>query len=159
MALSITDTQLTKLYISPDGTDVSTPAIIATAIASADIVTGIQSLGEIGSTRNVTEYSALDVDETTKSLGSITLGNIPLSLLFDSSDTAGQDELRTMFSTNSRRVFIVKLTDDGAVSPSYITFTGALSSETMPIEKDSAVMYNTTVEFTSKPILVKATDI
>lgn len=157
MALAITDTQLTKLYIAAEGTDVSTPALIATAISTADITTGIQTLGEIGSSRNVTEYSALDVDETAKAMGSITLGNIPLSLLFDSTDITGQAELRTMFAANSRRVFIIKMTDDLAVSPSYLTFDGALSSELYPIEKDAAVMYNTTVEITSKPIFTAAT--
>ena len=157
MALAITDVQLTKLYICAAGTSVATPVAIAAAIAAGAITTGIQSLGEVGSSRNVTEYGALDVDETAKAMGSITLGNIPLSLLFDSTDVTGQAELRTMFSTNSRRVFIIKLTDDLAVSPSYITFDGALSSETMPIEKDGAVMYNTTVEFTSKPVLTAAT--
>ena len=157
MALPITDTQLTKLYIAAAGTDVSTPALIATAISTADITTGIQTLGEVGSSRNVTEYSALDVDETAKSMGSITLGNIPLSLLFDSTDTAGQAELRTMFAANSRRVFIVKLTDDLAVSPSYLTFDGALSGEMYPIEKDAAVLYDVTVEITSKPIFTAAT--
>ena len=159
MALSIVNTQLTKMYIVALGTAVTTPAEISTAISGGSIVGGIQTLGEVGSSRNITEYSALDVDETTKSFGSITLGNISLSLLFDADDTAGQDELRTMFSTNTKRTFIIKLTDDGAVSPSYLTFDGGLSSEMMPIEKDSAVLYNVTLELTSKPVLVKKTDI
>ena len=157
MALPITNTQLTKVYIAAAGTDVSTPALIATAISTADIVASILTLGEIGSSRNVTEFSVLDVDDATKSMGSITLGNIPLSLLFDSTDVAGQAELRTMYTANTPRVFIVKLTDDLAVSPTYVTFDGALSSETLPIEKDSAVMYDTTVEFTSKPVITLAT--
>lgn len=157
MALPITDTQLTKLYIAAEETDVSTPALIATAISTADITTGIQTLGSVGSTRNVTEYSALDVDDTSKSLGSLSLGNIPLSLLFDSTDTAGQAELRTMYSTNSRRVFIIKLTDDLAVSPSYLTFDGAISEEMYPIEKDAAVLYDTVVEITSAPVFTAAT--
>jgi len=159
MALNIVDTQLTKMYICDAGTDVSDVTAIGVAIAAGAVTTGIQTLGEIGSSRNVTEYSALDVDETSKSLGSITLGNIPLSLLLDASDTTGQNELRTMFSTNTRRVFIVQLTDDGTASPSYITFDGGLSSEMLPIEKDAAVLYNTTIEITSKPVFTAATDV
>lgn len=159
MALNITNSQLTKMYICDDGTDVSTVANIGTAIAAGAVTTGIQTLGEVGSTRNITEYSALDIDETTKSFGSITLGNIPLSLLLDAKDTTGQSELRTMFSTNTKRIFIIKLTDDGIVSPSYLTFQGGLSGEMYPIEKDAAVLYNVTLELTSKPVFTAATDV
>ena len=157
MSLNITDVQLTKLYIAPVGTVVATPSDIATAISTADIVTGIQSIGEITYSRNTNEFSAIDVDETAYSAGSISIAPLDLSVLFDSTDTAGQAELRTMIGTNSRRVFIIKLTDDLAVSPSYLTFTGFLTKGGYPIDKDSAVMYNTTIQPSSVPVLTEAT--
>ena len=157
MALAITDVQLTKLYIAADGTAVTTPAEIATAIAAGDIVVGIQSLGEVTYSRNTTEYSAIDTDDTAYSSGSVSIAPLDLSLLFDSTDTAGQAELRTMMGANTRRVFIIQLTDDLAVSPSYLTFTGFLSSTGYPIEKDSAVMYNSTIQPSSTPVLTAAT--
>lgn len=157
MALNITDVQLTKLFIAAEGTAVTTPAEIATAISTADLVSGIQSIGEVMYSRNTTEYSAIDTDETAYSSGSITISPIDLSVLFDSTDTAGQAELRTMMGNNSRRVFIIKLTDDLAVSPSYLTFTGFLSKSGYPIEKDGAVLYNTIVQPSSVPVLTEAT--
>ena len=157
MALPITDVQLTKLYIAAEGTAVTTPTEIATAISGADIVSGIQSIGAITYSRNTNEYSAIDTDDTAYSSGSISIAPVDLSLLFDSTDTAGQAELRTMMNTNTRRVFIIKLTDDLAVSPSYLTFTGFLSSQGYPIEKDSAVMYATTIQPSSVPVLTEAT--
>ncbi len=159
MALSITDVQLTKIHIAAAGTAVTTPAEIATAIAGADLVSAIQSLGEVTYSRNTNEYSAIDTDDTAYSSGSISIAPLDLSLLFDSQDAAGQAELRVMMGANTRRVFIISLTDDGVVSPSYLTFTGFLSSSGYPIEKDSAVMYNTTVQPSSVPVLTAATDV
>ena len=154
-SIPTTDSQGTKVYIAPLGTDVSDADAVATAIGSAQAIGCLQDIGEIGSTRNVTEYSCLSSDATTKALGSITLPNLPFSLLFDAMDTTGQNELRNMYDTNSRRVFIVVLNDlplTGTVkNATSITFDGGLSGETTPIAKDTAVLYNTTVEIMSTP--------
>ena len=104
------------------------------------------------------EYACLSSNEIAKSLGSIKAGNLDISLLFDAKDAAGQLELRTMYSANERREFIIQLTDDGTANPTYITFEGGVSSMAMPIEKDSAVLQNFTVEMTSIPVTTLASD-
>lgn len=154
MAIRITNSQGTKVYIAALGTDVLSPAAIKTAIAGAHAMGCIQDLGSISTSRKVTEYTCLSSNDASKAIGSVTLGNISVQLLFDADDTAGQDALRTMYLENENRLFIVELTDQITPitgNPSYFTFNGAVSSEEVVIAKDSAVLYNVTVEITSFP--------
>lgn len=151
-SLPITNSQGTKVYICPAGTDVTTAANIQTAYASAKLVGCIQELGELTSSRNVTEYSCLSEDNVSKSFGSLTLGNISIGMLFDGADAAGQSELKTMFDTNTSRVFIVGLSDgtfSSSTSPTCFTFDGGVSGFNVAISKDSAVMATATVEIMS----------
>ncbi len=157
MALPITDSQNSKVYIVAEGTAVTDPTEITTAISGGDQIGCLQSLGSISTTRSVQEYSCLSSDETAKSFGSLSLGNIAMELLFDALDSAGQLALRTMYSTNARMTFIVELNDNAGVSPTYITFDGGISSEDIAVAKDSAVMYNVTIEIASAPVVVLAT--
>lgn len=156
---NLTDTQGTKIYIAAEGTAVSTAGEVTTAIAGADLVACIQSIGEIASTKNVQTYSCISSDEISKSIGSLQLGNIPISLLFDYADAAGQAALRAMYQANSRKVFIIELNDNAGATATTITFNGALSGQSVPIEKDAAVLYNVTVEFTSDYDMILATAI
>jgi len=158
MAINIVDTQGTKVYIVPVGTDLSDATKIATAIATGKQIGCIQSIGSIDTTREVTEYSCLSSNEIAKSLGSTKAGSLEISLLFDAKDAAGQKDLRDMYAANERREFIVELVDNGAVNPTYITFEGAVSALAIPIEKDSAVLQNFTVELTSLPVVTLASD-
>ena len=159
MALNITNTQGTLVYIAPQGTDLSDAAKIATAITAGKQIGCIQSLGSIDTSREVQEYACLSSNEIAKSLGSVKAGNLEISLLFDAKDAEGQLELRTMYGDNTRREFIIQLVDDGTVSPTYITFEGAVSAMATPIEKDSAVLQNFTVEMTSLPVITLAADV
>lgn len=151
MAIQITNSQGTMVHIAALGTDVSSVSSIESAITGGDTIGCIQELGSISTSRNVNEYSCLSSDETSKSFGSLSLGNINLQLLFDADDAAGQAALRAMYTGNEEKVFIIELTDDGATNPSYFCFNGGISSEEVAIAKDSAVMYNVTVEITSVP--------
>lgn len=151
MAITVTNAQGTNVYIATLGTSVSSASAIATAISGADKIGCIQELGSISTSRSVNEYSCLSSDETTKSLGSVSLGNINLQLLFDASDTAGQDALRGMYAANAEKLFIVELSDDAGTNPTYFCFNGAIASEEIAIQKDNAVMYNVTLEITSVP--------
>jgi hypothetical protein len=147
-----TNSQGTKVYICPAGTDVSTATAIQSAYATAKLVGCIQDLGSLTSSRNVTEYSCLSEDNVTKSFGSLTLGNLTIGMLYDGADTAGQSELKAMFDTNTTRVFIVGLSDgtfSGTTSPTCFTFNGGVSSFEVAIAKDSAVMATATVEIMS----------
>ena len=152
MSLPITNSQGTKIYVCPAGTNVSTPAAIQTAYASAKLIGCIQDIGSLTSTRNVQEYSCLSQDAVSKSFGSLTLGNFTVGMLYDAADAAGQSELKAMFDTNSSRVAIVGLSDGvfgATTSPTCFTMDIGVSSIEVAIAKDNAVMMNATVEIMS----------
>ena len=157
--MKITDSQGTKVYLVPTSTVLTNAASVATAITAGKQIGCLQDLGEITSSRNVQEYSCLSSDEIQKSLGSISLPNLSISLLFDSTDTAGQKDLRDMFKDNERRIMIVALNDEVTPStgnPTYIYFEAGLSSAGVAIQKDNAVMYNVTIEICSNPKQIDA---
>ena len=159
MAINITNAQNTKVYVCPEATALSTAAEIQTAYSTADIVGCIQDLGSISTSRSVQEYSCLSSDEIAKSFGSLSLGNFTLSMLFDGTDTAGQAELKAAFNANSKRGFIIALSDgtmSGTTSPTCYTFVGGVSSIETSITKDNAVMINATIEIASNPVEVAA---
>lgn len=157
MAINILNSQGTKVYIVPEATAIATAADIQAAYGTAKLVGCIQDLGSISTTRNVQEYSCLSSDEIAKSFGSLSLGNFTIGMLFDGADAAGQKELKDMFSTNTKRGFIVALSDGAmtaTTSPTCFTFVGGVSSTEVSITKDNAVMINATVEIASVPVEV-----
>ena len=159
MALKVTDVQGTKVYLVATTADVSTAAKIATAKAAGKQIGCLQSIGDISMTRAVQEYSCISSDATSKSAGSVTLGNQEISTLFNAADTAGQQDLINMWNTNTRRKLILALNDQitpTTGNPTFIQFEAAVSSPSIGIAKNSAVMYNPTIEICTKPVLTKA---
>lgn len=154
---NLTDVQGTRVYIAAAGTAVATAGEVTTAIAGADQIGCLQSIGEIASTKNVQTYACISSDEISKSIGSLQLGNVPISLLFDYADAAGQKALIDMYAANERKVFIIELNDNAGATATTITFDGAVSGQSVPLEKDSAVMINSTVEFTTDYNMILAT--
>ena len=156
MAISITNSQGSKLYVGATaGADVSTVAAIGSAITAGEQVGCLQDLGAIGSSRAVQAYGCLSTDDTAKAGGSLSLGNVSVSMLFNAADAAGQAALRTIYASNATRTIIVELSD-GSASPTYITFEGFVSGQEVSIQKDSAVMITSTVEIASNPVITDA---
>jgi hypothetical protein len=151
MALVTHDVQLTKMYLAPEGTDVSTIAAIGLAIPTADEVVGIQSIGASSVTKSTTEYSAIDTNDVSYSQGTVSIAPKDISVLFNSADVTGQAEFKSMFADNSKRVFICELTDG-----SYETFTGFSTKSEKTYEKGSAYMYMATIQPTTVPVDVIA---
>ena len=147
--MAITNSQGTRLFFAPLGTDVSTAAAVNTAIGTAPEVGCIQDLGSLGVTRSVQEYACLDRDDVSKAFGSVSYGNFTVGMLFDSADAAGQAELKTMFSSNTNRIAIVVLNDNAGVSATTFTFEAGISNQDIAIQKDNAVMITSTVEIAS----------
>lgn len=160
MAIPITNSQGTKVYVCALGTSVTDAAAIATAKSAGQAIGCLQDLGSISTSRSVQEYACLSSDETAKSFGSLSLGNMNIQLLFDADDATGQDALRDMYLANEQKLIIVELNDQitpTTGNPTYYTFNGGISSEEVAITKDNAVMYNVTLEITSVPTFVPAT--
>ena len=155
-----TNSQNSKVYFVASGTDVSTSAKIETALATAKAVSCLQSGIDTTVSRSVQEYKCLSSDETTKALGSISLPNFAVDLLFDADNADGQKEIRDMFTGLTRRIMIIELTDGdapyasialGQAYPSTITFEVMVSGLGESIEMDAAVMQKATLEMTSVP--------
>lgn len=160
MSIPVTDSQGTKAYLVATGTTVTTAADIVTAIAAGKQIGCIQDIGDISTTRSVQSYSCLSSDEVAKSLGSLTLPSVDMSLLFDADDATGQADMRTMYANNERRIMIIELNDQitpTTGNPTYITFEVALSKFGNSISKDNAVMQMATIEICSAPVFVYAT--
>ena len=160
MSLEITDVQGTKLHLVATGTDVSDAAAIAAAIAAGVQIGCLQAIGDIGMTRAVQEYQCISSDESSKSAGSVSLGNQELSTLFNAADAAGQQDLISMWDNKTRRILIIELNDQitpTTGNPTYITYEIFPSGVTIPLAKDAAVLYNQVVEISSLPAMTLAT--
>jgi len=158
--IPLVNSQGSRLFVcATANTAVADATEIATAVAAGKQVGCLQDLGSIGSTRSVQEYSCLSSDDTAKSSGSLSLGNIAVGMLFNSADTAGQGELRSIYADNKTRTFIVVLNDEitaGTGNPTYFTFEGFVSGQDIAIQKDNAVMMTSTVELGSNPAMLAA---
>jgi hypothetical protein len=160
MALNVTDVQGTKVYLAAQGADVSDAAAIVIAIAAGVQIGCLQALGDISETRAVQEYTCMSSDESTKSSGSISLGNQEISTLFNAADTAGQEDMIAMWDTNSRRTMIVEMNDQitpTTGNPTYLTYEIFASGRVIPFAKDAAILYNATMEQSSRMVFTLAT--
>jgi len=155
--LDIVEVQGSKVYICDAGTAVTTPTEIGTAITEGKQIACLQDLGEVSTSREVKTYSCISSDQIKKSFGSMTVGNMTIQVLFNSTDSEGLSELRSMYKTGTRRVFIIEMTDtEGNDTPSYLTFDGGIAGDKIAFPKDGAVGMDFTVELTALPVVVDA---
>ena len=135
------DSTGTDFYLVASTVATTTKAACTTAITTAKRIKNLKNFGDLGGTRAVTEEKFLSVDDTIKSMGGISYGNIAVECLFDSADTEGQSILQTMYLDKSERKMIIKNTD--------ATFTTVLvkcSSAMKTYTIDSFVMFKGTLE-------------
>lgn len=160
MALKVTDVQGTKVYLATVTSDLADAAKIKTAIATAKQIGCLQSIGDISMNRAVQEYTCISSNASAKSSGSTSLGNQEISTLFNAADTAGQQDMIKAWDENTRRALIIEFNDQitpTTGNPTYITYEVFPSGVTIPMAKDSAVMYNAVMEICSLPDITLAT--
>lgn len=139
-------------YLVTTVTVATTKAECTTAIGAGKRIGQIKTLGDIGGTRAITEHKFLSADDTLKSVGSVSYGNISLDMPFNASDTTGQDALRDMFDGKTRMKLIIKETDGNfTVIPSVIC-SDAKKSYTV----DDLVMFKAVIEQDAKEVNVIA---
>ena len=156
MALeSIINSQGMKAYIISPSLGATPPTV--TLIQAGDLVGCPQSLGNIEETRAVTEYKCMSSNESAKALGSITRGNLEIGLLFDPTDTAGQDALKTAFADNAEVTIGIELPNTGGVSGTIFAFNAGISGISIGIVQDEAVTYTVTAEISSDVTEIAAT--
>ena len=158
MAITVLNSQGTKIYVAASTTDISDCAKAKTALGTAKLVGCPQSLGEISETRTVTEYKCLSSNDSAKALGAISRGSLEIGLLLDPEDTAGQKELKDAFKSNTEVYIIIELPNGTAAGTSgspaakhgtlYI-FKAGVSGVGTSIEQDAAISYKVTLEISS----------
>lgn len=158
--MTVVESQGTTAHLVATSVATTTAAEVKTAVTGGKQILCLLDLGDIAlGSRSVQEYNCMSSDESFKSLGSISLGNVSPSLLYSPADTAGQADLRSMWENNTRRKMIISLNDEitPTGNPTYIVFEAAISAPTMGIAKDNAVSYSPVIEICTKPIVIPAT--
>jgi hypothetical protein len=109
--MAILDATGLDCYLVAATATTSTKAECATAIGTGKRIGKVKSLGNLGGTRTVTEHKFLSNDDSIKSMGSISYGNLTVDMPYDAADAAGQAELRTIYGDKSERKLIIEETD------------------------------------------------
>jgi hypothetical protein len=139
--MAIADSTGLNCYLVTSATSTATKAACATAIAGGKKIGKITSLGDIGGTRAVNEVKFLSLDDSIKSMGSTSYGNLSIETPFDSADVAGQAELKAIYADKTERKMIIENTDG-----TYTTLPVKCSSNIKTYAIDAFVMFKATVE-------------
>jgi hypothetical protein len=140
-----------ELYLVPTSTVLTTKANCDTAIATGKKIAKVKSLGAIGGSRTVTETKYLSNDDSEKSLGTISYGNVTINTPFNPTDNTGQGELRTMYADKSERIMLIKNTDS-----TYTHFKCKCSAAPKEYPLDDFVMLNAVIEQNGAEVEVTA---
>ena len=139
--MAFVDSTGTDFYLVATSVAATTKAECTTAIATAKRIKNLKTFGDIGGTRAVTESKFLSSDDSVKSMGSISYGNMPVECLFDPADADGQAVLSTMYSDKSERKMIIKNTDGN-----FTVLPVKCSSKMKTYSIDEFVVYKGTIE-------------
>ena len=139
------DSTGSEFYLVATTATLTTKADCTTAIGTGKKIAKVTGLGDLGGTRSVQEIKYLSNDDSEKSIGSVSYGNLTIESPYDSEDTTGQKELRTMFNDKSARILIIKNTD-GNFTHLPVKCSGSLKTYSI----DAMVMYKATLEINGK---------
>ena len=152
MAIALVNAQGSQVYIIEDSSGTKTVA----EIQAGALVGCPQSLGTIDETRSVQEYKCLSSNDSAKSVGSVSRGNLEIGLLFDPEDVTGQAALKSAFASGNTCVVGIELPNTGGVNGTIFYFDAVISGVSLGIEADAAVTYTATVEIASSVIELPA---
>lgn len=145
------DSTGSEFYLVPTTATLTTKAECTTAIGTGKKIAKVTGLGDIGGTRAVQEVKYLSNDDSEKSIGSVSYGNLTVESPFDVADTAGQDDLRDMFDDKSARILVIKNTD-GNFTHLPVKCSGAIKTYAI----DTMVMFKATIEQNGKATEISA---
>ena len=149
--MAFVDSTGTDFYLVATSVATTTKAACTTAISTAKRIKNLKTFGDIGGTRAVSESKFLSSDDSIKSMGSISYGNMPVECLFDSADTEGQSILKTMYSDKSERKMIIKNTDG-----TFTVLNVKISASMKTYNIDEFVIYKATIEQNSEAVEIIA---
>ena len=149
--MAFVDSTGTDFYLVATSVATTTKAACTTAISTAKRIKNLKTFGDIGGTRTVSESKFLSADDSIKSMGSISYGNMPVECLFDSADTEGQSILKTAYSDKSERKMIIKNTDG-----TFTVLNVKISVSMKTYNIDEFVIYKATIEQNSEAVEIIA---
>ena len=149
--MAFVDSTGTDFYLVATSVATTTKAACTTAISTAKRIKNLKTFGDIGGTRAVSESKFLSSDDSIKSMGSISYGNMPVECLFDSADTEGQLILKTMYADKSERKMIIKNTDG-----TFTVLNVKISASMKTYNIDEFVIYKATIEQNSEAVEIIA---
>ncbi len=149
--MAFVDSTGTDFYLVATSVATTTKAACTTAISTAKRIKNLKTFGDIGGTRTVSESKFLSADDSIKSMGSISYGNMPVECLFDSADTEGQSILKTAYSDKSERKMIIKNTDG-----TFTVLNVKISASMKTYNIDEFVIYKATIEQNSEAVEIIA---
>ena len=149
--MAFVDSTGTDFYLVATSVATTTKAACTTAIATAKRIKNLKTFGDIGGTRAVSESKFLSADDSIRSMGSISYGNMPVECLFDSADTEGQLILKTMYADKSERKMIIKNTDT-----TFTVLNVKISASMKTYNIDEFVIYKATIEQNSEAVEIIA---
>ena len=149
--MAFVDSTGTDFYLVATSVATTTKAACTTAISTAKRIKNLKTFGDIGGTRAVSESKFLSSDDSIKSMGSISYGNMPVECLFDSADTEGQLILKTMYADKSERKMIIKNTDT-----TFTVLNVKISASMKTYNIDEFVIYKATIEQNSEAVEIIA---
>ena len=149
--MAFVDSTGTDFYLVATSVATTTKAACTTAISTAKRIKNLKTFGDIGGTRTVSESKFLSSDDSIKSMGSISYGNMPVECLFDSADTEGQSILKTAYSDKSERKMIIKNTDG-----TFTVLNVKISASMKTYNIDEFVIYKATIEQNSEAVEIIA---
>ena len=139
------DSTGSEFYLVATTATLTTKADCTTAIGTGKKIAKVTGLGDIGGTRAVQEIKYLSNDDSEKSIGSVSYGNLTVETPFTTADTAGQDELKTMFDDKSARILVIKNTDSNFT---YLPVKCSGAIKTYSI--DAMILFKATIEQNGK---------
>ena len=139
------DSTGSEFYLVATNTVLTAKSDCTTAIAAGKKIAKVTGLGDLGGTRSVQEIKYLSNDDSEKSIGSVSYGNLTIESPYDAADTAGQDDLRDMFDDKSARILLIKNTDE-SFTHLPVKCSGALKTYSI----DAMVMFKATIEINGK---------
>ena len=149
--MAFVDSTGTDFYLVATSVATTTKAACTTAISTAKRIKNLKTFGDIGGTRAVSENKFLSADDSIKSMGSISYGNMPVECLFDASDTEGQSILKTAYADKSERKLIIKNTDG-----TFTVLNVKISASMKTYNIDEFVIYKATIEQNSEAVEIIA---
>lgn len=139
--MAVADSTGLDVYLVASATATTTKAACATAIAAGKRIGKVKSNIDLNGSRSITEHKYISVDDSEKSIGSISYGNFTVDCPYDAADAIGQADLRAMFNGKTRRKMIIK-----DANGDYTTAPIICSSVKKTFAAEDFVMFGATIE-------------